>query len=185
MCKTKLNLIAAACENMGIGANGALPWRLKKEMAYFSTMTIKVKDPSKVNAVIMGRRTWECIPPKYKPLSERVNIVLTHNVDVLKEKVPEGVIVVPSIDEAISYIEGREDIESTWVIGGSSIYQAAMEHPNCGKIYLTEIQRSFECDTFFPKIPQEVFKQVKEDEIPEEKQTEGDISYYFRVYKKL
>ncbi|XP_011549297.3 dihydrofolate reductase isoform X2 [Plutella xylostella] len=187
MCKTKLNLIAAACENMGIGSNGALPWRLKKEMAYFSTMTIKVKDPSKVNAVIMGRRTWECIPPKYKPLSERVNIVLTHNVDVLKEKVPEGVIVVASIDEAISYIEGREDIESTWVIGGSSIYQAAMEHPNCGKIYLTEIQRSFECDTFFPKIPQEVFKQVqvKEDEIPEEKQTEGDISYYFRVYKML
>lgn len=56
-------------------------------MAYFTTMTTKVKDPKKINAVIMGRRTWDCIPEKYRPLSNRVNIVLTHNVNSIKEKV--------------------------------------------------------------------------------------------------
>ncbi|CAH0599753.1 unnamed protein product [Chrysodeixis includens] len=185
MSKVKLNLIAAACENMGIGANGALPWRLKKEMAYFTTMTTKVADATKVNAVIMGRRTWDCIPDKYRPLENRVNIVLTHNVDSVKENVPEGVVVVPGLDEAISYIEKRPDIEATWVIGGSSIYKAAMSHANCGKIYLTEIQKSFDCDTFFPDIDRQQFHLIDEDKIPGEKQVEGDISYYFRVYKKL
>lgn len=56
-------------------------------MAYFTTMTTKVADTSKTNAVIMGRRTWDCIPDKYRPLSNRVNVVLTHNVDNVKEKV--------------------------------------------------------------------------------------------------
>ncbi|XP_063898217.1 dihydrofolate reductase [Helicoverpa armigera] len=185
MSKVKLHLIAAACDNMGIGVNGALPWRLKKEMAYFTTMTTKVLDPTKVNAVIMGRRTWDCIPDKYRPLSDRVNIVLTHNVESVKENVPEGVVVVPGLDEAVKYIESREDIESSWVIGGSSIYRAAMTHPNCGKIYLTEIQKSFDCDTFFPNIDKQQFHLVDEEEVPGERQEEGNISYYFRVYKKL
>ncbi|XP_023946094.2 dihydrofolate reductase [Bicyclus anynana] len=185
MSKVKLNLIAAACENMGIGANGTLPWKLKTEMAYFTTMTTKVSDDNKTNAVIMGRRTWDCIPVKYRPLINRVNIVLTHQVDAIKEKAPDGVIVVPSLDEAISYIESRDDIESTWVIGGSSIYKAAMEHPNCGKIYLTEIQKSFTCDTFFPNIDKQQFHLVDEEEVPGERQVEGDISYFFRVYRRL
>ncbi|KPI96482.1 PREDICTED: dihydrofolate reductase [Papilio xuthus] len=185
MSKVTLNLIAAACENMGIGVNGTLPWKLKKEMAYFTTMTMKVKDESKLNAVIMGRRTWDCIPDKYRPLNDRVNIVMTRHVDEVKTKVPEGVVVVPSLDEAVKYIEGREDIESTWVIGGSSIYKAAMEHENCGKIYLTEIQKSFDCDAFFPNIDTQQFHLVDEEEIPGERQLEGDISYFFRVYRKL
>ncbi|XP_061726570.1 dihydrofolate reductase [Cydia pomonella] len=185
MSKVKLNLIVAACENMGIGANGTLPWRLKKEMAYFTTMTTKVSSPDRVNAVIMGRITWDCIPDKYRPLANRVNIVMTRQVDNLNNKVPEGVIVVPSLDEAIKYIDNRPDIESTWVIGGSSIYEAAMAHPNCGKIYLTEIQKSFDCDTFFPNIDKQQFHLVNEEEIPEERQVEGDISYFFRVYKRL
>ncbi|KAJ8704490.1 hypothetical protein PYW07_011678 [Mythimna separata] len=186
MSRVKLNLIAAACKkNMGIGVNGALPWRLKKEMAYFTTMTTKVSDPAKVNAVIMGRKTWDSIPDKYRPLSDRVNIVLTHHVDALKDKVPEGVVVVSGLDGAIEYIETRPDIESTWVIGGSAIYEAAMAHPNCGKIYLTEIQNTYDCDTFFPNIDRQQFHLADEDEIPGERQLEGDISYYFRVYKKL
>lgn len=56
-------------------------------MAYFTTMTTSVSDKKKVNAVIMGRRTWDCIPIKYRPLSNRINIVLTHNVDYVKKQV--------------------------------------------------------------------------------------------------
>lgn len=56
-------------------------------MAYFTSMTTKVKEPNMVNAVIMGRRTWDSIPLKFRPLSDRVNIILTHNVDDVKVKV--------------------------------------------------------------------------------------------------
>lgn len=73
----KLYLIAAASENLGIGINGNLPWRLKSEMAFFTHMTSKTKDIKKKNVVVMGRRTWDCIPPKYRPLQGRINIVLT------------------------------------------------------------------------------------------------------------
>lgn len=59
----------------------------RKEMAYFSSMTSKVTEPSKTNAVIMGLRTWDCIPDKYRPLAGRVNIVLTRHVEKLKENV--------------------------------------------------------------------------------------------------
>ncbi|XP_033219990.1 bifunctional dihydrofolate reductase-thymidylate synthase isoform X4 [Belonocnema kinseyi] len=76
----RLNLIAATCEGMGIGINGHLPWCLKKEMAFFTYMTSKTKHPNKKNVVLMGRRTWECIPPKYRPLKNRINIVLTSQV---------------------------------------------------------------------------------------------------------
>ncbi|GBP88572.1 Dihydrofolate reductase [Eumeta japonica] len=200
MSKVKLNLIAAACENMGIGVKGTLPWRLKyihklqsdttvyafrKEMAYFTTMTTKVTDENKVNAVIMGRRTWECIPPKYRPLPNRVNIVLTHHTEKLQPEVPEGVVVVPGIEEAISHIEGRDDIENAWVIGGSSVYRAAMDHPNCGKIYLTEIQKSFDCDTFFPDINRQEFKLVNEEEVPEDRQTEENIDFFLWRRREL
>ncbi|CAK1548830.1 unnamed protein product [Leptosia nina] len=184
MSKVKLNLIAAACDNMGIGINGTLPWRLKNEMAYFTSMTSTAKDKSKQNAVIMGRVTWDCIPPKYKPLANRINVVLTRNVDDVKKKVPEGVEVVPDLDEAIKLIEGRSDIEGAWVIGGSSIYKAAMDHPNCDKIYLTEIQKTFECDTFFPEFDRNKFQLVTEDGVISEKQSENGIDYYTRVYKK-
>ncbi|XP_059062552.1 dihydrofolate reductase [Achroia grisella] len=179
----ELKLIAAACQNMGIGVNGTLPWKLKKEMAYFTTMTTKVVDPSKKNAVIMGRRTWECIPAKFSPLSNRVNIVITHNVDEVKSKVPEGVVVTAGLDDAVKYIESHRNIESAWVIGGASIYKAAMGHPKCSKIYLTEIQKAFVCDTFFPDIDKLRFQSIKEDGVPQEEQVEGDISYYFRVYQ--
>lgn len=185
MSKTNLNLIAAACENMGIGVNGTLPWRLKKEMAYFTTMTSKVRDPSKKNAVIMGRKTWDSIPPKFSPLSNRVNIVLTRNVDQVKSRVPESVVVVPSLDEAIKYIESRDDIELTWVIGGSSVYKASMEHPNCYKIYLTVIEKLFDCDTFFPNIDDQRFRLIQEEDVPTERQVEGDITYLYKVYKRL
>ena len=93
----KLNLIVATALNMGIGLNGQIPWRLKyynssllmflvvivwlfllrKDLALFAQLTKSTKDPSKENAVIMGRKTWESIPIKNRPLANRLNIVLS------------------------------------------------------------------------------------------------------------
>ena len=74
----KFNLIAAACgKSLGIGVNGELPWRLKSEMKYFASTTTKTKDSVKKNAIVMGRKTWESIPLKFRPLKNRLNIVLS------------------------------------------------------------------------------------------------------------
>jgi len=76
----RLTVIVAATKNNGIGQNSTLPWRLPKEMKYFAHATSVAPD-GKVNAVIMGRNTWESIPEKYRPLSNRANHIISRNKD--------------------------------------------------------------------------------------------------------
>lgn len=75
---TKLTLIVAATVANGIGQNARLPWRLPREMAYFARVTSDAPEGT-MNAVVMGRNTWESIPNKFRPLKERVNIVVSRN----------------------------------------------------------------------------------------------------------
>lgn len=71
-----LTLIVAATIANGIGHGGALPWRLPNEMAYFAKITSKAPERA-INAVVMGRKSWESIPPKYRPLKNRLNVVVS------------------------------------------------------------------------------------------------------------
>ncbi|XP_012285488.1 dihydrofolate reductase [Orussus abietinus] len=178
----KLNLIAAASENMGIGINGDLPWRLKSEMAFFTRMTTNTKDPNKKNVVLMGRRTWECIPKKYKPLRKRINMVLsTQTLHLKDEAIP-----CKSISDALSKISKaplKDVVESIWVIGGSSVYRAAMESPNFHRLYLTKVLKHFDCDTFFPEIPNN-FALTSDPEVPKDTQEENGISFKYLVYQR-
>ena len=75
---TRLTLIVAATRNNGIGQNSQLPWRLAKEMAYFKRVTTNALEGS-MNAVVMGRNTWESIPQRFRPLDKRLNIVISSN----------------------------------------------------------------------------------------------------------
>ncbi len=77
---TRLTLIVAATLNNGIGQSGRLPWRLPQEMAYFARVTTTAPEGT-VNAVVMGRNTWESIPTKFKPLQKRLNVVVSRNED--------------------------------------------------------------------------------------------------------
>jgi len=72
-----LKLIVAATEQFGIGIKGNLPWKLSQDMKYFRQLTMSTIDPKKQNSVIMGRKTWESIPPSFRPLTKRVNIVIS------------------------------------------------------------------------------------------------------------
>jgi hypothetical protein len=72
-----MNLIAAVDANYGIGKSNQLPWRLPKEYAHFVRETTRTKEPGRINAVIMGRRCWESIPEKFRPLRDRVNVILS------------------------------------------------------------------------------------------------------------
>ena len=75
---SRLTIIIAATKANGIGVNNNLPWRIPKEMKYFAQVTSNAADGQQ-NAVIMGRKTWESIPKKHRPLSNRFNIVLSRN----------------------------------------------------------------------------------------------------------
>lgn len=77
---SRLTIIVAATKSNGIGQNSRLPWRLPKEMAYFAHVTSNAPE-GKSNAVVMGRKTWESIPKKFRPLPKRTNIVISRNKD--------------------------------------------------------------------------------------------------------
>lgn len=81
--KPALTIVVAATNRLGIGQNNGLPWRLKQEMAYFAKLTSTIPEgKTGTNAVIMGRNTWESIPAKFRPLKNRLNIVLSRNQDL-------------------------------------------------------------------------------------------------------
>ncbi|KAF2719467.1 hypothetical protein K431DRAFT_286759 [Polychaeton citri CBS 116435] len=173
--QASLSLIVAATTKNGIGKNGGLPWpMLKKEMAYFARVTKRVPMPKdtgslqsdlqkhsmlegvRQNAVIMGRKTWESIPPKFRPLKGRTNIVISSQARDSLGYLPDDVIVAPSITtslEALSQAVTDQKalpVGRIFVIGGSSIYKTALELPQVNSILLTRIQNDFDCDTCFP-----------------------------------
>ncbi|NQV12476.1 dihydrofolate reductase [Candidatus Uhrbacteria bacterium] len=142
-----LYIIAAVDNNNGIGKDGKLPWHLKKEMAHFKSVTTKTEDPQKKNMVIMGRTTWESIPKAFRPLPDRVNVVLTRRPDF----VAEGATVAHSFDEAIGLAD--DGIENIFAIGGMDIYSEAMLRDDLAGIYITRIEQVYDVDTYFPGIP--------------------------------
>ena len=176
----ELAIISAACRSNGIGFKGKLPWRLPKEMAYFTRISSTSRNNSK-NAVIMGRKTWDSIPKKFRPLEGRVNVVLSKSLSSR----PEGVdYLFSSIEEAVSSLSSISEIDRLFIIGGSSLYEETVKSPLCSKIYLTRIDADFECDTFFPEFDHKVFTETQEEGVPSEVQTENGISYTFHVYSK-
>ncbi|XP_049954411.1 dihydrofolate reductase isoform X2 [Schistocerca serialis cubense] len=144
----KCNIIVAVGNNNGIGIGGKLPWNLRQELAYFSRMTKSTTDPLKKNAVVMGRKTWESIPEKFRPLPGRLNVVLTRT----NRSLGEEVIVHTSLEDAIKDLHNRQDVETVWVIGGSSVYDEMMKSSYCHRLYITNILKDYNCDTFFPEI---------------------------------
>lgn len=141
-----ISLIAALTKNRVIGINNDLPWHLPDDMKYFTQTT-------KGHHVIMGRKNYDSIPDKYKPLSHRTNIVVTRQLDF---KAP-GCLVVNSIEKGLQIAEENKETEA-FIIGGSEIYNQGFSKAN--KLYLTEIQTSLEGDTFFPEFDKNQWKEV-------------------------
>ena len=128
----------------------------------------------------MGRKTWESIPEKYRPLRGRINLVLTKNSN---QKYPSEVLVSNDFDKALELIKKDSDrgiVESIYVIGGQQIFNIAISFVSCQKLYVTQIDHSFDCDTFFPKIPNIFMKKtVVSTEI------EGSLKFSFNIYERM
>ena len=143
------NIIVAVDEEFGIGKEGGLPWHLPGDMKFFKEITTKTEDAQKKNVVIMGRKTWESIPARFRPLPGRINCVLSRNKDF---PLPDDVLRAESLEAALKALggEARESIDKVFIIGGAQIFLLALRMLECQKIYMTQIALDFQCDSFFP-----------------------------------
>ena len=146
----------------------------------------------------MGRKTWESIPLKFKPLKGRINVVLSHSHTSLKslplidtDKEP---LKVASLTDAIKALEASKEIGKVFIIGGAEIYRIALQERAIKRILLTRILSDFECDTFFPislqvsdgqwrKQSQEELDSWVGENIPPGEQEENGITYVFEMYE--
>ncbi len=169
-------IVVAVDENNGIGKKGALAWKLSADLKYFKEITSQTSDAQKKNAVIMGRKTWDSLPEKYKPLPGRLNVVLSQNANQMSFP---GVLFFTFFDEALKYLNVKADVDQIFVIGGAQVYTHALEHPSCQVLYVTHLQGSYDCDAFFPQIPAAFIKQTESAWL-----TEGAIRFQYCQYKK-
>lgn len=122
----------------------------------------------------MGRKTWESISEKHRPLPDRLNVVLTKQTGY---ELPNGVLAFSSLDDALLALSKDETLDKCFVIGGAEIYRQALKEPELKQIYATQVNGTFECDTFFPNLPSN-FKIASESDEYEE----NGVKYSFREY---
>jgi dihydrofolate reductase len=143
----KLTLIAAVARNGCIGKGGTLPWRLPADLQHLRRVTMGCP-------VVMGRKTWDSLPPRFRPLPGRRNIVVTRQAQWRAD----GAEAVPSLEAALGRVA---DAAKVFVIGGAELYRAAL--PRADELVLTEIAREFDGDAHFPDWDRAQFREVSRD----------------------
>ncbi len=162
-------VIVAADERGGIGLDGDLPWKLPPDLQRFRRLTVGEGS----NAVIMGRRTWESLPPSFRPLPQRLNVVVSRRAHL---KLPVGARHACSLDHALDLARACDQV---FVIGGGELYRAALAEPSCSVVHLTRVHGDFCCDTFFPEMGAEWLCQDQGAW-----QQHQDLRYRFSEYRR-
>jgi len=129
---------------------------ITKSVNVTDNFPIKISDNIPQNVIVMGRNTWESIPDKFRPMPNRINVVLTRNKDYSKN-LPKDVQCYNSLNDCLENLSKQEH-GSIFLIGGGQIYNEGIKHPCCKNIFITKIYGKFDCDTFFPEIPSDTFK---------------------------
>lgn len=137
-------MIACAAKNSVIGSGPDIPWSIKEEFKHFTELTMG-------SPCIMGDVTYESLPPKFRPLPGRENIVLTLD----PEYHPEGVTLFRDFDEAMDYVRGLEAARA-FICGGASIYRLGMGIADT--LELTRLDRDYEGDSTFPEVDPEMWR---------------------------
>tara|TARA_B100000965_G_C19540554_1_gene735348 strand:+ start:166 stop:675 length:510 start_codon:yes stop_codon:yes gene_type:complete len=166
-----ISIIVAISKNQVIGKNNQLIWHLPKDMKFFMDTTMDT-------VVIMGRKNYESIPKKYRPLNNRKNVIITRN----KSYNAEGCTVVNSIDESLKVLNNIENKE-VFVIGGGEIYKKFLEKGLIDRMYITHIDEYFDGDTFFPDVNYESWK--SSDILYHSKDEVNPHDFKITVYDKL
>lgn len=183
-------VVAVAAQSKGIGYKGDLPWKLPGDMKHFMKVTTETQSASNQNAVLMGRKTWESIPEKFRPLKDRINVVLTKS--AAADSFPEGVLVASSLEEARNKLDVQSNVEQVFVIGGSQIYDEAMKSGYVSKVICTNVGNipdTTKFDAFFPELKEDVWDCVPyggDKENAPQKQTDkkSGMTYEFVEYTR-
>ena len=163
---TRLALIAVVARNGAIGLNDELPWRLPEDQQHFRRVTLGCP-------VIMGRKTWDSLPARFKPLPGRRNIVVTRNA----QWQAEGAERASSLDVALALAAGAG---KAFVVGGAELYRLAL--PLCDELVLTEVERDFAGDVFFPAFERGAFREVSRER--HHSGPPNDFDYAFATYHR-
>ena len=145
-----IHLIYARAANGVIGLNNTMPWHLPEDLAHFKQLT-------NGNPVIMGRKTWDSLPERFRPLPGRTNIIVTRNADWSAE----GVVRTSSLEEALQV--GAQHGDTVWVMGGAQIYAQAL--PLADTVEVTIIHQDFEGDAYAPPLGAEWVEASREDHV--------------------
>jgi len=171
----KINIIAAMCRGNGIGYRNKLPFRSRKDMQYFKSMTTGMGDhPSleKKQAVIMGSKTWQSLPKQ--PLEGRYNAIVSRTM--------KGDNVYCSIQNALDVCRDK-NIDRAWIIGGGQIYEECFANEDINKqltrLYITHIDKDCQCDTFFPEFSSEEWREIHQINL-----IENDVPLRFSIYER-
>ena len=142
----QLHLIFARARNGVIGKENALPWHLPEDLAHFKQTTMGCP-------VIMGRKTWDSLPPRFRPLPGRINVVLTRQTSWGKN----GSKPFPNLRKALLFCE---QFQHVWVIGGADLYAQAL--PLASSAVVTEINADYDGDAFAPEFGQQWVETARE-----------------------
>ena len=164
MSKPTLTLIAACARGGVIGIENRMPWHLPEDMKFF-------REATRGKPVIMGRKTWESLPDAFRPLPGRLNIVVSRNPDFHAA----GGTVVGSLADALT---AAGDAETAFVIGGAELYRQAL--PLADRLLLTEIDRDFDGDAYFPEFARDVWQEVARDA----RIAESGLPFAFVTYQR-
>jgi dihydrofolate reductase len=161
-----LTLIAAVARNGAIGRDNQLLFRIPGDLPRLKRLTLG-------HPVIMGRKTWDSLPPKNRPLPGRLNIVVTRN----RAWHAEGAVTAHSLEDALEHTRGAQQ---AFVIGGAELYALAL--PQADRLDLTEVDQDAEGDAFFPAWQREAFVEVEREPYPASEST--PFSYAFVTYDR-
>ena len=125
-----------------IGMKGQMPWHLPEDLAHFKRTTLGAP-------VIMGRKTWDSLPPKFRPLPGRMNVAISSEAATRENLKRNGALPAHSLREALLICEQAASAE-VWVIGGAQIYAQAL--PIAHQLVITEIDAAFDGDAFAPAL---------------------------------
>ena len=161
----QVHLIYARAANGVIGKDGAMPWHLPEDMAHF-------KQHTQGSPVVMGRKTWDSLPPRFRPLPGRTNIVVTRQESWSETGAQRS----SSLREALQMAE-QSNAPTAWVIGGAQIYAQAL--PLAQRVEVTEIAQDFDGDAFAPELGPEWVEIAREVHT-----SAGGLSFSFVRYER-
>ncbi|MES2800400.1 MAG: dihydrofolate reductase [Bacteroidota bacterium] len=168
----KVILIVAMDLDRGIGKNNDLMWHLPADMKFF-------KETTTGHIVVLGRKNWESIPERFRPLPNRENVVLTRN----KNFQLDNAKVFHDLESAIEAYKNERE-RTVFIIGGGEIYRQAMALDVVDEMYITHVNERFGADTFFPEFDSNCWKSAMllEHEKDERHQCSFEVKHYIKKF---